>query len=56
MLRLIVVFDERNFYLNRENLRLKEEIEKLIKQLAYEQSKQLTKSPIIHNIPGKINS
>jgi hypothetical protein len=44
-----------NFNLNRENLRLKEEIEKLQKQLVNEQSKQLNKSPIVHNIPGKIN-
>jgi cell division septum initiation protein DivIVA len=44
-----------NFDFNRENLRLKEEIEKLEKQLAYEQSKQLTKSPVVHNVSGKIN-
>lgn len=43
------------FYFNRENLRLKEEIEKLQKQLIIEQSKQMTKSPVVHSISGKIN-
>ncbi len=44
-----------NWYFNRENLRLKDEIEKLQKQLTYEQSKQLVKSPVAHSVSGKIN-
>jgi len=48
--------DSMNFFdFNRENLRLKEEIEKLQKQLVYEQSKQLTKSPVVHSVSGKID-
>jgi len=43
------------FCLNRENVRLKEEIEKLQKQLVFEQSKQLAKSPVALNVPGIIN-
>jgi cell division septum initiation protein DivIVA len=50
-----MIIDEIHFCLNRENLRLKEEIEKLQKQLTYEQTKQVVKSPVIQNIPGIIN-
>ncbi len=55
MLKSILFFHLMDFFcrINRENLRLKEEIEKLQKQLTFEQSKQLAKSPIAHSLSGK---
>lgn len=39
---------------SRENLRLKDEIDKLQKQLIYEQSKATVKSPIAHSVSGRL--
>ncbi|CAF4399900.1 unnamed protein product, partial [Adineta steineri] len=39
-----------------ENLRLKEEIEKLQKQVTYEQSKQIVKSPVVHSVSDELST
>ncbi len=43
-------------FFNRENLHLKDEIEKLQKQLTYEQSKQLIKSPVAHSVSDELST